>query len=150
MRQKAIQYIQRNWCAVYLIVDEQEFDSGRIKVDAYFTLSHKTLIPSTASKTTIKNASGFKESESVHFVLIGQLGKHIEQMEDGKVCGADISSREILDDAFEIVKASSALIPCRCVLVECSDNEKVHKVYTDYKFKKFQFDGEHHQFYKQI
>ena len=150
MRQKAIQYIQRNWCAVYLIVDEQEFDSGRIKVDAYFTLSHKTLIPSTASKTTIKNASGFKESESVHFVLIGQLGKHIEQMEDGKVCGAYISSREILDDAFEIVKASSALIPCRCVLVECSDNEKVHKVYTDYKFKKFQFDGEHHQFYKQI
>lgn len=137
MRQKAIQYIQRNWCAVYLIVDEQKFDSGRIKVDAYFTLSHKTLIPSTASKTTIKNASGFKESESVHFVLIGQLGKHIEQMEDGKVCGTDISSREILDDAFEIVKASSALIPCRCVLVECSDNEKVHKVYTDYKFKKF-------------
>ena len=150
LRQKAIQYIQRNWCAVYLIVDEQEFDSGRIKVDAYFTLSHKTLIPSAASKTTVKNASGFKEAESVHFVLIGQLGKHIEQLENGELRAPDISSHEILDDAFEIIRASSALIPCRCVLVECSDNKKVHKVYTDYQFKKFQFDGEHHQFYKQI
>ena len=150
LRQKAIPFIHRNWCAVYLIVDEQEFDAGRIKVDAYFTLSHKTLIPSAASKTSVKNVSGFKEAETLHFVLIGQLGKYIERLEDGEVCGANISSHEILDDAFEIIRASSALIPCRCVLVECSDNKKVHKVYTDYQFKKFQFDGEHHQFYRQI
>ena len=150
LRQKAIQFIRRNWCSVYLIVDEQEFDAGRIKVDAYFTLSHKTLIPSVASKTSVKDASGSKEVETLHFVLIGQLGKHIERLTDGNICGADISSNEILDNAFEVVRASSALIPCRCVLVECSDNEKVHKVYTDYQFKKFQFDGEHHQFYKKI
>lgn len=150
LREKAIEYLQRNWCAVYLIVDEQKFDSGHIKIDAYFTLSHKTLIPLVASKTSVKNASGFKESETVHFVLIGQLGKYIERIDDGTICSADISSKEILDDAFEIVRASSALIPCRCVLVECNSNEKVHKVYTDYHFKKFQFDGEHHQFYKQI
>lgn len=142
--------MQRNWCSVYLIVDEQEFDSGHIKVDAYFTLSHKTLIPTTASKTCVKDASGFKDSESVNFVLIGQLGKRIERLENGELLRSNISSKEILDDAFEIIRASSALIPCRCVLVECNDNEKVHKVYTDYHFKKFQFDGEHHQFYKQI
>lgn len=150
LRQKAIHFMQRNWCSVYLIVDEQEFDSGHIKVDAYFTLSHKTLIPTTASKTCVKDASGFKDSESVHFVLIGQLGKRIERLENGELLRSNISSKEILDDAFEIIRASSALIPCRCVLVECNDNEKVHKVYTDYHFKKFQFDGEHHQFYKQI
>lgn len=150
LREKAIQYVERKWCAVYLLVDEQEFDSGRIQVHAYFTLSHKTLIPSKASKTSIKKVSGFKESETVHFVLIGQLGKHIEKMDNQEICGADISSREILDKAFEIVRASNELIPCRCVLVECSGNEKVQKVYTDYQFSKFQFDGEHHQFYKQI
>lgn len=150
LRQKAISFLQRNWCSVYLIVDEQKFDSGHIKIDAYFTLSHKTLIPVSASKTSIKDAAGFKEAESVHFVLIGQLGKYCKQLEDNKLCAADISSQEILDDAFEIIRASSALIPCRCVLVECSDNEKVHKVYTDYHFKKFQFDGEHYQYYKQI
>ena len=150
LRQKATDYLQRGWCAIYLIVDEQEFDAGHIKIDAYFTLSHKVLIPSAASKTSIKNASGFKEAETVHFVLIGQLGKHIEKIDDTRISSADISSKEILDDAFEIIRASSALIPCRCVLVKCSDNPKVHKVYTDYHFKKFQFDGEHHQFYKQI
>ena len=150
LRQKAIPFLQRNWCSVYLLVDEQEFDSGHIKVDAYFTLSHKTLIPTAASKTSVKDASGFKGSESVHFVLIGQLGKYVERLEDGTICAAELSSREILDDAFEVIRASSALIPCRCVLVECSENEKVHKVYTDHQFKKFQFDGEHHQFYKQI
>lgn len=135
---------------MYLLVDEQEFDAGHIQVDAYFTLSHKTLIPSSASKTSMKDASGFKESESVHFVLIGQLGKRVERLENGEVYAADISGKEILDNAFEIVRAASALIPCRCVLVECSENEKVHKVYTDYQFRMFQFDGEHYQFYKQV
>ena len=150
MRHKAIAFMQRNWCAIYLIVDEQEFDSGRIQIDAYFTLSHKTLLPTAASKTSVKDVSGFKNAESVHFVLIGQLGKHMERLENGEIVRANISSKEILDDAFEIIRASSALIPCRCVLVECNDNPKVHQVYTDYHFKKFQYDGEHHQFYKQI
>lgn len=133
-----------------MIVDEQEFDSGHIKVDAYFTLSHKTLIPTAASKNSVREASGFKGAESVHFVLIGQLGKHIERDENGNLLKSSISSKEILDAAFEIIRASSALIPCRCALVECSENPKVQKVYTDYKFKKFQYDGEHYQFYKQI
>lgn len=150
MRQKAVAFLKRNWCSVYLLVDEQAFDRGSIKVDAYFTLSHKTLIPTAASKTTVKDASGFKDSQSVHFVLIGQLGKRIEQLEDGSILFAAVSSKEILDNAFDVIRESSALIPCRCVLVECSDNEKIHKVYTDYHFKYFQFDGEHHQFFKKI
>lgn len=150
LRQKAMQFVERNWCAVYLIVDEQAFDDGQLQVDAYFTLSHKTLIPSAASKSSVKDASGFKETESVHFVLIGQLGKYKKRLEDGSIQSADISGHEILNDAFEIIRASSALIPCRCVLVECSEDVKVQKVYTDYHFKKFQFDGEHYQFYKRI
>jgi len=150
LRTKAIQFTQRHWCAVYVLVDEQEFDAGHLVVDAYFTLSHKTLVPSAASKTSVKAASGFKEAESLHFVLIGQLGKRIERTENGGVLKAQLSSSEILDDAFDTIRASSALIPCRCVLVECGNNPKVHKVYTDYQFKYFQFDGEHHQFYKQL
>ncbi len=150
LRQKAVHFIQRNWCAVYLIVDEEEFDSGRIEIMAYFTLSHKSLLPTTASKSSVKDASGFKGSESVHFVLIGQLGKFTDRLKDGRIRSADISGQEILDAAFEIIKASSALIPCRCALVECNDNKKIHKVYTDYQFKPFQFDGTHYQFYKQI
>ena len=150
LRKDVLRYMERNWCATYLIVDEEEFDNGKIQIDAYFTLSHKSLIPFAASKNKIKNASGFKNTESVHFVLIGHLGKHIECNNDGEILSANISGTEILDKALEVVRASHALIPCRCVLVECNDNEKVHKVYLDYQFKKFQFDGEHHQFYKKI
>lgn len=151
LRFRAISYIERGWCAVYLMIDEQEFDEGRIKIEAYFTLSHKPLIPpEDLPKSKIKDASGFKDSESIHFVLIGQLGKRIDQLKDGRYDSSVISSHNILDDAFSITEKSSALIPCRCALVECSDNEKVHKVYQDYGFKFFQFDGDHYQFYRRI
>lgn len=150
LRTKAFSFLERGWCSVYLIVDEKAFDAGKIKVDAYFTLSHKSLIAEGLSKTKVKETSGFKDSASIHFVLIGQLGKYITKLEDGTECRADITSTEILDFAFEIIRASSALIPCRCVLVECSENPKVQKVYKDYHFSEFQYDGEHYQFYKRL
>ena len=102
------------------------------------------------SKNKLKDAAGFKDAGSVHFVLIGQLGKYIEQLEDGSFSFPSITSEEILNDAFEVIRASSNLIPCRCVLVECNENEKVQKVYTDYGFSPFQCDGGHYQFYKHI
>lgn len=150
LRYDAFTYLERGWCAIYLILDENAFDQGRIKVDAYFTLSHKSLIANNASKTRIKSATGFKTAESIHFVLIGQLGKYIEKINDSTDLCADITSTQILDYAFEIIHDSSNLIPCRCVLVECSDNPKVQKVYTDYDFLPFQYDGKHYQFYKRV
>ena len=108
------------------------------------------MIAEGLSKTKVKETSGFKESDSIHFVLIGQLGKYIAKLENGTECRADITSTEILDFAFEIIRASSALIPCRCVLVECSENPKVQQVYKDYHFSEFQYDGEHYQFYKRL
>lgn len=150
LRNKAFQYIEREWCSIYLILNRECFVSGEVKIEAYFTLSHKSLIPEKASKSKVNDVAGFKYAESVHFVLIGQLGKHIEKFEDGSLVSSNISSVEILDYAFEIIRASSSLIPCRCVLVECGDEEKVHNIYTSYGFKKFQYDGEHYQFYKRI
>ena len=150
LHDKAVDFLQRGWCSVYLIVDESAFDSGEIKIDAYFTLSHKSLIPDAASKNSIYKASGFKDSDSIHFVLIGQLGKYIEDLNDGTTHSAAITSTEILDFAFDIIRAASDLIPCRCVLGECSENPKVQQVYKDYHFSEFQYDGEHYQFYKRL
>lgn len=150
LREKALEFLGRGWCSVYLILDEALFDAGRIQIDAYFTLSHKTLITKDVSRSQMQEISGFREANSVHFVLIGQLGKHIEHIENAPDRVANITSREILDFAFEVIRSASNLIPCRCALVECSANPKVQKVYTDYKFSFFQDDGEHHQFYKRI
>ena len=144
--------LKRRLCSVYLILEEEAFSCGKLQIEAYFTLSHKSLIPDfeKVSRSKIQTVDGFKDAQSIHFVLIGQLGKHLEQTETGTILSSNISSKEILDFAFEIIGASSALIPCRCALVECSSNPKVHNVYTAYGFKFFQNDGEHHQFYKRI
>lgn len=150
LRHKALQYLERGWCSIYLILDRDAFVAGDVKIEAYFTLSHKALIPEHAPKTRVKDADGLRKEGSVHFVLIGHLGKYIEELADGNVLSAEITAAEILDYAFEVMRASSSLIPCRCALVECGDEEKIHKVYTNYGFKKFQYDGEHHQFYKRI
>ncbi len=150
LRQKAVSFLERGWCSVYLILDEAAFDEGEIQVEAYFTLSHKSLIPGNASKRSVQTVSGFKDSGSIHFVLIGQLGKHMEKNAAEEIVCSGITSGEILDYAFEIIRDSSSLIPCRCVLVECSEEPKVQKVYTDYGFSLFQFDGGHYQFYKRI
>lgn len=150
LRYKAFEYLERCWCSIYLILDEEAFDKGKIEVVAYFTLSHKSLLPENASKTKVKEASGFKTAESIHFVLIGQLGKYMAMMPNDCVRTYDISGQEVLDYALEVIQASNQLIPCRCVLVECSEKEKVQKFYTDYGFSFFQYDGEHYQFYKRI
>lgn len=150
LRRSAFTYLERGWCSIYLVLDEAAFDKGKVKIDAYFTLSHKSLIANNVSKARIKSAAGFKDAKSIHFVLIGHLGKYIEKAAGGADICADISSTEILDYAFEIIRDSSSLIPCRCVLVECSDSPKVQKVYTDYGFAPFQYDGEHYQFYKRV
>ena len=149
LRNKALQFLDRNWCSIYLILEEQAFDAGKIKIAAYFTLSHKSLIPVTASKNKIRDTNGFGNAEAIHFVLIGQLGKYISE-ENEKIFKNPITSREMLDYAMQVVQESNRLIPCRCVLVECSENENVQKAYKDYGFLFFQKDEEHYQFYKKV
>ena len=141
-------FLERKWCSVYLIVDELEFSNGHIVVVAYFTLSHKVLSDLNVSKSRIKEVGGDKNATNVHFVLIGQLGKFMS--ENPLLHIYTISAEQILNFAFEIIYAASHLIPCRCVMVECSDNIKVHNIYTNYGFKFFQYDGEHYQFYKKL
>lgn len=144
-------YIERGWCSIYVLVDEEEFDSGKIRIVGYFTLSHKALMPETASKESIKKTSGFKDSETIHFVLIGQLGKYMSlDTESGEVISAKITGEEILGHAMEVIRASNSLIPCRCALVECSSNEKVQQFYCNNGFRFFQVDDKHYQFYKRI
>ena len=145
LRQKAINYENRNWCRTYLILDEKAFIDGEIRIEAYFTLSHKTLTaPETISNSLAKRLNSGIIKETIPFVLIGQLGKRIVSESDFSF----ITAREILDYAFEVIYASHELIPCTNVLVECRDELK--KIYTDYGFSFFQNDGHFNQFYKII
>lgn len=153
LRKKAVQFEDRGWCNVYLLLNKEELSKKKFKVEAYFTLSHKVIgLCDGVSKTKMREIKSLSQDNNIHFVLIGQLGKHIyiDDTNEENNCRSEITSHEILDRAFEVIGKSHDLIPCRCVLVECSDDEKVHNVYKDYNFKYLQFDGEHHQFYKSI
>lgn len=152
LQEKAITFLDRKWCSVYLLLNQEAFENGKYVIEAYFTLSHKSMIANTEtmSKTSIKKYGGFASAETLDFVLIGQLGKRIVQKDDGTYIRSDVTSKEILDLAFEVTCAASDLIPCKYVLVECGDEEKVQKTYVDYGFSFFQKDGDHNQYCKQI
>lgn len=151
LHNKAIDFEKRGYCTVYLILDEEKFDHGEVSVQAYFTLSHKSIqFASDVSKTVRGKISTHREAEIAHFVLIGQLGKYIEEVRPGEYVNSEITSEDILDDAFDMIQKSSEIIVCRGVLVECSAEEKVHIVYKKYGFSYLQFDDKHYQFYKRV
>lgn len=153
LHKDAIPYYKRKLCSVYLLLNEEAFCDGRLQIDAYFTLSHKSIIAETVETTPSqkrKVTGGFADKPILEFILIGQLGKHVEILDDGTTYRADISGAEILDKAFEVMQQASQLIPSRCALIECSDEPKVRKVYEDYRFTFLQHDGVHNQYYKII
>lgn len=80
-------------------------------------------------------------------LLVGQLGKRIEQI-DEKLVHCEITGNEILDYAIETIGVIDAMIPCKAVLVECSDNQKVCNFYEYYGFIFLQNDGTHNQYIK--
>lgn len=138
---------------MFLLLDEDSFNQGKIRINAYFTLSYKSII---ADRVHVSNkhrsiiTGGFRKAPVLDFILIGHLGKHIEKMDDGTLNCAPITGEEILDIAFETMQQANLLVPMRCALVECSDNPKVMKVYEDYHFEFFQRDDKHNQYYKII
>ena len=127
-----------------MLVDEEELEKkGELVADGFFTLSNKVikLSDSISNAKKKKLFSGVnKKDEFLHFILIGQLGKHIDESADVPVYG-NTSGREMLDKAFEIIYQVKERITCNCVLIECKDDPKVRKLYEDYGFQELQKDG---------
>lgn len=146
LHNKATDFSNRGWCSVYLLLNEEQFNAGKIKIEAYFTLSHKSMVADAEhmSNSTIKRYGGMKNATTFDFVLIGQLGKHIDENERSKISG-----NEILDEAFDVIRQASDLIPCKYALVECSNEKKVRDFYENYNFNFFQKD-ELNQYTKKI
>ena len=137
LHDKAIDFSNRGWCSVYLLLNEDSFYAGELKIEAYFTLSHKSMVadPANMSGSAITRYGGFKSAKTLDFVLIGQLGKYIDEEKRSEISGNDI-----LDEAFDVIRQASELIPCKYALVECSDEAKVRAFYENYHFSFFQKD----------
>ena len=150
LHEKVFEFFDRKLCSVYFFLNEDDFNRGKLKIEAYFTLSHKSIIASDndLSKSKIQKVTGFKSSRTLDFVLIGHLGKNIERNKSGKLIKSKINGHEILDRAFEVISSAADLIPCRCALIECSNDPNVKRFYKSYGFSFFQKDGIHNQYTK--
>lgn len=147
LNRDAVEYENRRWCSTYVMVNEETFTSQQsLQIEGYFTLSNKVLyLQDGVSKTIRKKlANGLlKTDDHFHVILIGQLGKYIN-LESHMV--SDISAKQLLDEAFEIVEEVKERITTRAVLLECrpyldtnskdefEQRQKLHKIYTDYGF----------------
>lgn len=137
LHEKAFDYSDHGWCSVYLLFNALSFYSGKLEIEAYFTLSHKSMVADrqSMSRSAITRYGGISSAKTLDFVLIGQLGKYIDENRR-----SSISGKEILDRAFEVIRQAAELIPCKYALIECSDNENVRRFYEDNNFIFFQKD----------
>lgn len=140
LQEKAMLYESRRLCTTYIFADKEMLEKKQLKVEGYFTLSHKILeLSSSISKNKKKKLfHGFSESSNaVPVILIGQLGKYID--EEHNVYGK-VSGKELLDEAFAIITQASDKIVCTCVMLECenANNAKLHEFYKNYGFEALQ------------
>lgn len=152
LHHKAKEHLSRGLCSIYLVLSEDAFLRGQLHIEAYFTLSHKSLITgnAAASKSKIQKYAGFKTAQTLDFVLIGQLGKYVALSEDGALHRSMVSGAEVLDYAFEVIRSAASLIPCKVAFVECSNDHHITAFYENYGFTFFQHDGKHNQYCKLI
>lgn len=140
---KAIDFEKRGWATTYLLLSCEYFDRGILRVEGYFSLTHKAVVFGGGVSLSSRNRiTGNKRAETESFVLIGQLGKRIETADDGSEITSDISGVELLNDAMSIIQQSSDLIICRNIIVECKPVRSVKKIYEDYGFSDLQYDEE--------
>jgi len=135
LKNKALNFEQRNKSRTYLVLDNDDFKHGNAVIVAYFTLSLKSLeFRNTLSKNKIKDIDGFsKEVGGVAIVLIGQLGKN-------ETKAKEVSGSDLLELCMEIVDQVKDLIGGRYVLIECHQIQKVVNFYLSNGFEKLQLD----------
>lgn len=141
LNNKAIDFEKRGWATTYLLLAEKEFARGIIKIEGYFSLTHKAvLFNPEVSLSLRKKITGVKKATIESFVLIGQLGKRMGYDSENNYEESAINAEEIIDDAVAVIQMSSKYIINRYVIVECKPISKVKQIYTDYGFLDLQYN----------
>ena len=114
----------------FLINKKKKKKKHEIDIVAYFSLALKTLIiPESTSKNKRKKIDGLnKEASEATVYLIGQLAR------DDSYDSNDISGKEILDSAIDLIEDVQTIVGGRIVLIECKDEEELLNFYKQNKF----------------
>ena len=128
-----MEFDRRNVSRTYLLLDSEAYESGEMRIAAYFSLAIKPMVfAGTTSKSAIKRIDGFsKDAESVGAVVIGQLGKC-------SLHGNEISGAEIINNAFVPIQGVFNAVGGRIVFLECQPERKVIAFYEQNGFAALQ------------
>lgn len=147
LNNKAIDFEKRGLTTTYLLLNQDCFKDGVLKIEGYFSLTHKAVLFDKNVSGSLKNKLTGRKQSTIHsFVLIGQLGKYIEQT-DNNIVASELTSQDILNDALNIISKSSDYIVCRNIIIECKPIDKIYQIYQNYGFTELQFDGNLHTLY---
>lgn len=135
LRHNALEFERRGLCTTYLYADTDSYE-----ISGYFSLTHKALAIENLSKERRKDITGSKTASIAPFILLGQLGKRMEQTENGTVIAASISGDEMLKDVFAIIALANEYIINRRVLVECDDEDRLLDFYLRNGFRLLERD----------
>ena len=142
LHNRAIDFELLSKSRTYLIIDKEQFQKPRIRLDdltiyGYISLAVKVFtVPETISNRQRQQLDGFsakehgKQISNFPCYLIGQLARN------SNVPKESISGAELLNFAYDIIAISVDAVGGRNILVECHNNEKLVQFYLDNEFYK--------------
>ncbi|MCM1062828.1 MAG: hypothetical protein NC452_21515 [Eubacterium sp.] len=141
LHNRAIDFERLNKSRTYLLCDDEILDKeGRIIILGYFSLSLKVLdLSENLSNRKRKMLDGISAKlhgeviRSVPCYLIGQLAKNSNIPNTISVSGA-----EMINCAMSIIRSAETVVGGRYVLIECHNNPKLLKFYTENSFEIFE------------
>ncbi len=137
---KAIEFEKIDKSRTYLIVDQEQLAKSDITFDrviiyGYITIAIKALaLPENASNRLRKQLDGFNAKQHSkpisHFpcYLIGQLARNSD------VSKNSINGADLLSFAYDIINTAVEAVGGRYILIECNNNEKLLRFYSDNDF----------------
>lgn len=143
LQEKAIDFKENKRCNTFLLINENN------RIEGYFTLSLKILsFDKKVSKTLRKKLNNGFDTNSIPVILIGQLGKYIDQEKNEY---GDTSAEDLLFYAIQVIEEINKLVPCRCVLIECAkDRKKLKELYVSLGFTEIEGDYKYIQLIKKL
>lgn len=138
LNNRAIEFEKLSKSRTYFICDEDDLMNkplSEVAVYGYIALSLKILtVPEETSNRVRKEIDGL--SAKIHgerindfsCYLIGQLAKNSNISNNG------ISGAELIDIACNVIATSVDAVGGRCIMIECKDEEKLIKFYSNNGF----------------
>ena len=67
LHEKVFEFFDRKLCSVYFFLNGEDFDNGKLKTEAYFMLSYKSIVASDndLSKSKVQKVTGVKTARTL-------------------------------------------------------------------------------------